>query len=162
MKAFSPPPAGYRRVAWLGLAGVLIALAGLLTPIPHQNRTTGAIGDLAHAPLFGCLLAGTLLVLDRLQPQPGVTIVHRLLGRIVPAALFWIAAGVGIEWLQSQLGRTASWHDAIANTLGIAAASVAAVGLSHRPVPRWLRGCLMLATGRVIVCRMEPADPHPA
>ncbi len=141
---------GHGRLVLFGLIGLSVAVAGLLVPIPHQTRTTGAISDLVHTPLFGGLLAGTLLLLDRLRPRPGASMGRRVLVRILPAALFWIVAGVGIEWIQSRLGRTASWHDAVANTLGISAAAAGAVALSHRRVPGTLRvGLSVLAVALV-------------
>ncbi|KLU06141.1 hypothetical protein RISK_001992 [Rhodopirellula islandica] len=77
---------------------------------------------MVHAPLFAGLTMLTLVLLQSLRPQVvgSAPWARRLV--LVAAALF--VSGVLVEMLQGMIGRSATLHDAIANGLGILAASV--------------------------------------
>ncbi|CAD77631.1 conserved hypothetical protein [Rhodopirellula baltica SH 1] len=110
------------RLIWLALPGCfLVALVGLLVPMPVSGRMAGSIGNMVHAPLFAGLTMLTLVLLQIMRPQPfGSSVwIKRLL--FIAATLF--VAGILVELLQGTIGRSASVHDAIANGLGILAAS---------------------------------------
>lgn len=110
------------RLIWLALPGCFsVALVGLLVPMPVSGRMAGSIGNMAHAPLFAGLTMLTLVLLQTMRPQRfgSSTWIKRLL--LVAATLF--VAGILVEMLQGMIGRSASVHDAIANGLGILAAS---------------------------------------
>lgn len=110
------------RLIWLALPGCfLVALVGLLVPIPVSGRMAGSIGNMAHAPLFAGLTMLTLVLLQSVRPQPfgSPTWLKRPL--LIAATLF--VAGVLVEMLQGMIGRSASIHDAIANGMGILAAT---------------------------------------
>lgn len=111
---------------------MLVVLAtvfsALLLPVPFAGRAATALGDLVHAPLFGSLAIAWLLVWQRLDPLnrvfdgPRIHQGRRLVSRGI---IIWISLslfGLGMEFLQRGTGRSASVHDAIANSLGVAAA----------------------------------------
>ena len=118
----------HRRFA-VGLVAVVTAVFfALLLPVPFHGRAATALGDLVHAPLFGSLAFAWLWMWQRIHPMEGkgpdsaIRQGRRLLSR---GLTVWIALtlfGLGMEILQSGMGRTASRHDAVANSLGIAAA----------------------------------------
>ena len=98
-----------------------VVVFGLLVPIPFHGRIATATGDLAHAPLFGGLALITLVFWQRLQPvhSLGMKLAIRLGAVVIVLATF----GLGMEYVQRHMGRSAAWHDAIANALGILAAT---------------------------------------
>ncbi|MEO1617822.1 MAG: hypothetical protein AAFV88_18360, partial [Planctomycetota bacterium] len=124
-------------VAILVIAGVIFAL---LVPMPVHGRVATAIGDLAHAPLFGSLALAWLWTWGRLRPldrhnvadgqPPQERPVHQGRRLVFRGVCVWIVLstfGVCMEVVQSGVGRSMSRHDAIANSLGIAAAIAAYV-----------------------------------
>ncbi|MEM0925549.1 MAG: hypothetical protein AAGJ83_05890 [Planctomycetota bacterium] len=130
------------------IAGVVTAL---LIPMPFHGRATNAIGDLAHAPLFGSLALAWLWTWGRLRPvglRPAdadanaisgnaanglaLLTIHQGRHLVVRAAVVWVVLsgfGVGMEIAQSGVGRSMSRHDAVANSMGIAAAIAAYVAV---------------------------------
>lgn len=102
---------GHKPQSWL-LAALI--LAGMFVPMPGQRRELGALSDLAHAPIFGYF---TLMILRGLRsrrpgspPRPGLV-----------AWALAVALGVAIEILQGLTGRSASWHDVLADASGAGA-----------------------------------------
>ncbi len=96
------------RLPLLG-GGLLLVL--LLLPIPGSGRIRNCTLDLAHGPAFAIL---TWIIL-RAAKRSAAT---------APSAVLAFAAfacSVGVEWLQSLVGRQASLHDVIANGFGVAA-----------------------------------------
>ncbi len=118
----------FRLAKLVGCVGFVVgAVCGaLLVPVPFTGRAATAIGDLVHAPLFGTLALATLIVWDRIHPirviGVGDSPWRRLMIRGLLIWITWSAFGVLIELIQSETGRSASRHDAIANALGIATA----------------------------------------
>lgn len=98
----------------------LVVVAGLLLPLP-ANRLFGSIGDMFHAPMFAGIfvlvywLARVWFPIDTAEPAP----VQRVVIRSVAIAGILFAFGLFMEFVQSRTGRTASWHDALANGLGL-------------------------------------------
>ena len=123
-------------MVWFALLAA-IACIGLLMPMPVSGRWAEAFGDLFHAPLFGLLAFVSIWLLCRWYPT---TSGKRLVARASFVAIIWVAAGIGIEWIQQQIGRSASWHDVYSNTLGILAATgwFAALILKHQHPKRWI------------------------
>ncbi|HUG92591.1 MAG TPA: carbohydrate binding domain-containing protein [Planctomycetaceae bacterium] len=102
-------------VVVLGVLGVGV-LAALLVPwpVPPYDRVAHSLCDLAHAPVFAVLA----FAVRRVCWPP-----DRPAGAASGAAV-WIGlslAGGAIELAQGQLGRQASWQDALSNSLGAAA-----------------------------------------
>ncbi|MCA9138331.1 MAG: hypothetical protein KDB00_16285 [Planctomycetales bacterium] len=129
-----PGNAIQRRRVVVGLLVVLVTVFGaLLLPVPFEGRMATGLGDLVHAPLFGSLALAWLFVWQRLAPLDNTSSndvghgqrIHQGRRLVARGAVVWISLsvfGVGMEFLQSGTGRSASRHDAIANSLGIAAA----------------------------------------
>ncbi len=91
-----------------------LVLGGMLVPMPGQWREIHALSDLAHAPIFGFL---TLIILRGLRSRwPGSPLRSSLVAWVMTVAL-----GVAIEILQGQTGRSASWHDVLADASGAGA-----------------------------------------
>jgi hypothetical protein len=109
---------------------VSAVVAALAIPLPIFGRTYGAIGDLVHAPLFGSLALAALWLWQHLAPLAGTeTSPDNLQGRrlIARGWIVWFGLslfGLAMERLQDHVGRSMSLHDAIANSLGAAAAVV--------------------------------------
>lgn len=121
-------PLPKKRIA-IGLAlTIAFVLFALLCPIPFRGRAASALGDLVHAPLFGSLALAWLWVWQRTLPLEGLQTParphqgRRLVGRGIVVWIVLSSFGVMMEFAQSNIGRTMSLHDAIANSLGIAAA----------------------------------------
>ncbi|TWU03245.1 DUF1109 domain-containing protein [Neorhodopirellula pilleata] len=134
-------------IAWLALVGFVLAAAVLLIPIPLQGRVAEAVGDLAHAPLFGGFTVSILLLWHRVRP------LHHFgrdwLGRIALVALCVFIAGILVELTQSLTGRKAAFHDVVANGIGILAAASLCIGLLnhlHRPEHRPLTIAMIVLT----------------
>jgi len=95
------------------LAAVILAVL-LLAPIPIKGRATSYLMDLVHAPAFAVLaMLACKAAAGRLP--------HSLFGKLFLVALPLAACGLGAEYVQSFVGRGASWHDARANLLGACA-----------------------------------------
>lgn len=110
------------RSRWRVVAVVLaLAAFGLLVPLPFRHRAVGAVGDLCHAPLFGGLTWLALVWLGRWHPIVGQP--WSLSWRVVGVSAGVFTLGLMAEWAQGHLGRSAAWHDAVANGWGIAAAA---------------------------------------
>jgi VanZ family protein len=139
---------GHLGIMLLVIATVLVAITALLVPIPFKGRVAHAVGNLAHAPLFGGLTLGVLRLLDRFRPigPTGLSFAVRL--TLVFVGLF--AFGVVIELLQHRLGRTAAMHDVIANASGIFAATLWHWSRKlnrYRPEQRLFSRALLAAAG---------------
>lgn len=92
---------------------VLLAL-GLVAPIPFLGRAYGVAFDMLHGPVFALFAA--MLVFGLLK--------WTTLKKLPVAVGVWVVlvgGGILVEILQSFIGRTASWHDILANTLGVTA-----------------------------------------
>jgi VanZ family protein len=134
-------PTDHRKLVLLAFGGLLLAVAALLTPIPFRGRAAVATGDLVHAPLFGSLTLGILLVCHRIWPVRRVS--AAMATRCLLVALSVFALGVLIEFAQSNFGRNGNLADAVNNGLGIFAATLCYWGwqlqrsrLSSRASPR--------------------------
>ncbi len=102
---------GLKPRVWLLAA---LVLGCMLVPMPGERREIRALSDLAHAPIFGFF---SLLILRGLRSRwPGSP---RSLGLM--AWSMAVALGVAIEVLQALTGRSASWHDVLANAAGAGA-----------------------------------------
>ena len=93
------------------------AVTGLLMPVPFVGRVSVAVGDMVHAPLFGGLALGTLVLLQLVRPIHDFNLELLLRSLLVFAIVSGL--GVGIEYAQASLGRTATVHDAVSNGLGV-------------------------------------------
>ncbi|MBN2294334.1 MAG: VanZ family protein [Pirellulales bacterium] len=92
----------------------VILVVGLVVPIPLLSRSFGVFFDVMHGPafaLFAAILVHMLLRWTQLKRLPIVMGVW----------IFLTGSGILTEILQSFIGRTASWHDIEANTLGVTA-----------------------------------------
>ncbi|MCO8121042.1 hypothetical protein NHH03_04775 [Stieleria sp. TO1_6] len=138
------------RVAWSAVLVLVVVFIALLTPIPFMGRVTTAIGDLVHAPLFGSLALASLwawsALVDKRHGSGSVQSVRTIFGRGIVVWSTLSVFGLFMEWLQSGMGRSASWHDALANALGIAAAvcaySAVAIATTARPLAARCLGLL--------------------
>jgi VanZ family protein len=142
---------GHLGIILLVIATVLVAMTALLVPIPFKGRVAHAVGNMAHAPLFGGLTLGLLRLLDRFRPSGphGWSFAVRL--ALVFVGLF--AFGVVIELLQHRLGRTAAMNDVIANASGILAATLWHWSRKldrYRPEQRWFSRALLASAGFVL------------
>lgn len=97
-----------------------IAIFLLLMPLPFEGRAWRSIGDLAHAPLFGLLAFAALLGWERLNPLRD-DFKRRLIRSLVVIVLVSLF-GATMELVQQRFQRSASWHDAMSNCLGVTAA----------------------------------------
>lgn len=130
------------------LAGIVasVVVAGLLVPLPH-SRLFGAIGDMFHAPLFASIFVITYGLASVWFPV-GVgksAPVQQVVIRCITVAVVLFVFGLTMEFVQSRFGRTASYHDAFSNGLGLVA-GVCLVLANHlrrlvptnRRRPQWL------------------------
>ncbi len=127
----------------------LLAVIGLVMPVPFQGRVAVAAGDLAHAPLFGGIALILLWLLERFRPVAALPF-REWVGRSVLVFLILFAFGAGMELVQNVMGRHAAFHDAVANGLGILAAILCfwAWQLSRRNAKsRWIPRSMFLAAG---------------
>ena len=117
---------GYFRVhgrfgVWPTVIGVLLVVVfGLAMPMPFVGRAGVAAGDLFHAPLFGGLALLAMYLLEQLRPTTG----RPLLLRGILVGIGLVLFGISMEAMQYFVGRTATVHDAVANSLGILAALI--------------------------------------
>jgi hypothetical protein len=96
--------------------GFLAVVAGaMLIPVYHGYREIGPLMDLCHAPVFGALawlLRRGLAARLPNRPWAAWSLVVVAVG----------AFGLAMEGIQALTGRSASWHDGIADLLGAAGA----------------------------------------
>ncbi|MFB6137256.1 MAG: hypothetical protein ABEJ42_02800 [Halobacteriaceae archaeon] len=109
------------RVRWgLALAVLAVVAGGAL--VPGSAPAAGAVlarDAVAHAVGFGAVAVGFAFALERPQrPGPSRSPAAVLGG----AFLLAVAAGGGVELLQPEVGRTASWGDLGADAAGAAVA----------------------------------------
>lgn len=110
-----------RRVAIA--AGLLLSVSfALVFPWPTEGRLWGEIFDLAHAPVF----CGVLLLIVGLcdPPAVGISEKHPVLfamtpGRITLLVVMLVGFGAVAEVLQKLVGRSASFGDIAANSVGL-------------------------------------------
>ena len=133
------------RLTLFAVGLVALVVAGLLTPIPFIGRIGTALGDLAHAPLFGGIALGIFCLLDRFRPLPGPGVSLAVRSMLVLVGLF--AFGVAIELTQQFFGRSAAVHDAVANGLGILAATFWVWARSFPPDRWWSPRILLSSAG---------------
>lgn len=106
-------------------AGLLGCVAiGLVFPFPTEGRLWGELFDLAHAPVFCGVL---LLIVGSCDPGAvGLSKRHVVLLPMTAAAVLGIVAvlvtaGAVAEVLQALVGRSASFGDIAANSIGLVA-----------------------------------------
>ncbi len=102
---------GLRPRTWLLAA---LVFGGMFVPMPGESRTLPALADLAHAPIFGLF---TLMILHGLRSRRPASPLR--LGLVAWALA--VALGVAIEIVQGLTGRSASWHDVLADAAGAGA-----------------------------------------
>jgi hypothetical protein len=127
---------------------LILVVMGLLMRVPFTGRTAHALGDLVHAPLFGGMTLGALCLLERFRPARGA--VASLSVRCLSVSAIVFAFGIAIELAQHRLGRFATVHDAVANGLGIVAASLVYVALDlrrYRPERRSVSRAFLASAG---------------
>jgi hypothetical protein len=115
------------------IVGVVLALllgAGLVLPIPHFSvpgfgRALGVLLDMMHGPAFALFAAILVPALHKRTPLQPKTIA-------IGAWIFMVGGGCLTEIVQSFIGRSASWHDVAANTLGVTAGVLWASGRTYR------------------------------
>ena len=132
------------------IAGVLIvAVVGLLIPIPFSSQMTYAIGDLLHAPFFGMVFLIIHDLLDRYHPLRSGQLRQHVM-RTIQVAIGLLIFGTVMEIMQTSMGRVATAHDAIANGLGIVAAACWYWAIQirrYQPPARWLARGFLFAAG---------------
>lgn len=123
----SRPPLAF--AVAIAVTVVAVAITGLLIPIPFAGLAAKAIGDMAHAPIFGGLALGTLVLLQRFRPLPDPAPAEgarstrfRVLRRCIIVFFAFFFSGIAIEFMQAMSGRTSDVKDVFANSLGILAA----------------------------------------
>jgi len=107
------PPA--RLLPWLLLAGAALVALVLFAKLPPWPKYWVVLSNAAHAPVFGALAVIGLFVLGartRMHPT----------WRVPIAFLLTVGGGMAVEWLQSLIGRDASWDDVVTDVLGAACA----------------------------------------
>jgi hypothetical protein len=127
-------------------------------PIPFLGRAADAFGDLVHAPLFGGLTLGVLLLLDQVRPLRNVG--NALAIRTALVLVSVVAFATAIEAMQGFLGRTATFHDAIANGLGATAGALCygswKLKRNHTAYPLLRHLFLAAAAGLVAIAWWNP------
>ncbi|NND99930.1 MAG: hypothetical protein HKN47_21635 [Pirellulaceae bacterium] len=126
----TPGPLSRGTLLLVGGLLVIAAVVLLLMPVPYQGRIAVAIGDLVHAPLFGSLALSILILWQRYRQGPKT--VAQLIRRCVWVAVCVIVFGAAMEVVQRLFGRTGNLHDAVANSLGVIAATLLYVSFSLR------------------------------
>lgn len=116
-------------IAWLAFAGFAFAALLLLVPLPLKSRFGSAAGDLAHAPMFGGITVAILLLWHRFRPLDSFG--RRWLTRILAVVIGVFFLGILVELAQKWTGRTAAWHDVVANGLGIVASGLGCFAIVH-------------------------------
>ncbi|MEM9587335.1 MAG: hypothetical protein AAGA03_08630 [Planctomycetota bacterium] len=119
VEAISDPSESTHRSGRLAILVLAIAAVALLIPLPFGHRIFSVLGDLCHAPLFAALTLGGLRLARRAGWLPHSD------GRSVVAsigfAISMITFSLTMEAAQYYSGRSATLHDAIANSLGTVA-----------------------------------------
>ena len=123
-----------RSLFWPALIGFGFVVLGLLIPIPFHGREAAAIGDLAHAPLFGSVTLAVLFLWHRVSPLHSFG--RQWLGRIALVALCVFIAGILAEFGQMLTGRSPARHDVVANGMGVIAAVLICIALLNRKYQR--------------------------
>lgn len=101
-----------------------------------------------HAPLFGALSIALMMILERVRPLRNDFSEIAIRGGLV--ILVMSTFGAAMELVQGGFGRSASTHDALANTLGVSGAVFGCVGWRWhraRPSRKSLSSVLLLAAG---------------
>ena len=101
----------------VGLA-VLLAI-GLVIPIPHISvpsfgRTVTVLWDTMHGPAFALFAAILVFAIPKKTPSQAKAVA-------VGVWIFLVLCGGLAEIVQGFVGRSASWHDVVSNTLGVTA-----------------------------------------
>ena len=104
------------------IAGVVLALLlgmGLVLPLPQLpvsgfGRALSVFFDTMHGPAFALFAAILVFAL-----QKRTTLQNRTVA--IGVWVFVVGGGCLVEIVQSFIGRSASWHDVVANTLGVTA-----------------------------------------
>lgn len=120
-----------------GIVVAVFVVCALIVPLPFEQRSGAALGDLAHAPLFASLAYGVLRVWNRLRPAS-----TNIVRRIVIVVGMLILFGGAMEIVQGYMGRSPAWHDAIANSIGALAGALwffgGALGRAGHAAGRWI------------------------
>jgi hypothetical protein len=128
-----------QRIGKVAILGFVIAAGMLLVPLPFKSRMGAAVGDIAHAPLFGGITIAILFLWQKFSRLDALG--RDWIGRMVLVGLSVFILGVLFEFAQNMTGRSASMHDAITNGLGIIAAVAlcfAALNAREHSDRRWL------------------------
>lgn len=132
----------------------VLAVIGLLVPLPFPGRVASSMGDMVHGPLFAGLTWAAIALAQRIL---GVTSRGRYALRCIGLGLLVFLFGLAMEWLQqSSTVRSGSSKDAIANGFGVLMAISVAIGWDRRSrfpsdvrTPRllWILAGVFLAAG---------------
>ena len=123
----------------------LIAALGLLYPFPFHGLIWSELFNLAHAPAFALLLLAIIGCMDPRSVGLGCwgKSIRRFGGiEILAVATIVLVLGIAGEFAQKYSGRSASWGDVLANSCGLAAATM---GVFACRQSGWRRGMLALA-----------------
>ncbi len=112
-------PAGRNRLLIVAIFVGVIAVIGLLVPLPSHSRAINRTADFVHLPLFALLTYLAIRLSDRYVSASWFTRLLTTLGIVFASAC--------AELIQSRLGRTASIHDLIANATGASSAFLFAI-----------------------------------
>ncbi len=150
------------KAAWIvPLVFAVLLAVGLAVPMPFWGRAYGVFFDMLHGPAFAMLAAILVLLLPKRTTRQKLRVV-------VGVWIFLASGGILAEILQSFIGRSGSWHDITANTLGVTAGVLWATTRSAQS--RLLRGLatvvsfllLMLGAARAPIiladCLMQQLD----
>ncbi len=120
------------RATWI-ITPVLAVLmgVGLVAPVPFLGRPLGVVFDMLHGPAFALFAAMLVFLLPQRTARQ-----KRLV--VMGVWIFLVGGGILVEILQHFIGRSASWHDIVANTLGVTAGVLWATTRSNQS--RRLRG----------------------
>ncbi|MFK7819959.1 MAG: VanZ family protein [Planctomycetaceae bacterium] len=128
---FTSIPRGY-----VAAAGVVAAIGLLLiAPIDYPGRLLGVVFDYGHVPAFALLVFAVTRLLCGKSPS------IKTAGTIAIAATVF---GVGAEFVQQYVGRSAEPGDAFANAIGAAIGFLAATWNQWRPNQRRLGTALLI------------------
>lgn len=133
----------------LTVSVLVIAVVGLLVPVPFTGRLAVAVGDLVHAPLFGGITLIVLWLLERFRPMSGRSD-SDVMRRSLLVFISLCAFGSVMELVQQWMGRHAAIHDAVSNAIGVFAAILCYWSFRlarRRPDVRWLPRTLLLTAG---------------
>ncbi len=107
------PKSGRAAVA-VAIPFALLMVMGLFLPVPHLGRELGVFFDAMHGPAFAAFAALLVFAVPKRTPRQT---------KLVAVGVWILVVGGGIcsEIVQGFLGRSPSWHDVVANSLGAAA-----------------------------------------